>query len=66
MEFAPIAFFSHMTPQGSPRYLAPILNIIELVSKIIRPLTLALRLGIKMTTGHVLIALMRTSTCLVF
>ena len=60
VEFSPITFFSYMTPQGSPIYLAPILKVIELVRKVIRPLTLALRLGINMTTGHVLIALMRT------
>ena len=62
--FSPITFFSHMTPQGSPPYLAPILKVIELVRKFIRPLTLALRLGINMTTGHILIALMITSRCL--
>lgn len=61
IEFSLIGFLSHMTPQGSPWYLAPILKLIELVRNFIRPLTLALRLGINMTTGHVLIALMRTS-----
>lgn len=60
VEFSIIGFLSHMTPQGSPGYLAPVLNVIELVRKIIRPLTLALRLSINMTTGHVLISLMRT------
>lgn len=44
---------------GAPGYLAPILALIELVSCIIRPLTLSLRLRINITTGHVFIALMR-------
>lgn len=61
VEYRLIGFLSHLTPQGSPGYLAPILNLIELVRNIIRPLTLALRLGINMTTGHVLISLMSTS-----
>lgn len=60
VEFSIVGFLCHLTPQGSPKYLAPILNLIELVRNIIRPLTLALRLRIKMTTGHVLISLMRT------
>lgn len=60
INFSIVKFLRHLTPQGSPAYLAPILNLIELMRKIIRPLTLALRLRINMTTGHVLIALMRT------
>lgn len=61
VEYSFIRFLSHMTPQGSPGYLAPILNLIEMVRNLIRPFTLALRLRIKMTTGHVLIRLMATS-----
>lgn len=60
VEYSPVGFLCHLTPQGSPGYLAPILNLIELVSNLIRPLTLALRLGINMTTGHVLIRLIST------
>lgn len=58
--YSPVRFLCHLTPQGSPGYLAPVLNLIELVRNLIRPLTLALRLGINMTTGHVLIRLIRT------
>ena len=61
VEFSIGGFLCHLTPQGAPMYLAPVLNLIELVRNIIRPLTLALRLSINMTTGHVLIALMSTS-----
>jgi len=59
-EYSPVRFMCHLTPLGSPGYLASILNLIEIVRNFIRPLTLALRLGIKMTTGHVLIRLIRT------
>lgn len=61
IEYSLIGFLCHMTPQGAPGYLAPILKLIEMVSNLIRPFTLALRLSIKMTTGHVLIRLMATS-----
>ena len=60
LEFSPSHFFAHLTPQGSPGLLAPVLNLIEIVRNIIRPLTLALRLRINMATGHVLISLMST------
>lgn len=60
MEFSFLGFLSHMTPQGSPGYLAPVLNLIEFVRKLIRPLTLALRLSINITTGHVFVSLMGT------
>nr|YP_009176366.1 ATP synthase F0 subunit 6 [Enchiridium sp. MTA_2015]ALI86931.1 ATP synthase F0 subunit 6 [Enchiridium sp. MTA_2015] len=61
-EYSFIKFFSNFTPSGSPGYLAPILAIIEIVSNIIRPLTLSLRLSINITTGHVFISLMGVSS----
>ena len=61
IEYNFVYFLSHMTPQGSPLLLAPILNLIEIVSLFIRPLTLSLRLSINMTTGHILISLLRTA-----
>jgi len=57
-EFSILKFFSNFTPSGAPGYLAPVLSIIEIVRRIIRPLTLSLRLRIKITTGHVFISLM--------
>src|SRR5437773_9423255 len=50
-------FVSHLVPQGRPLGLAAFLSIVELISKVIRPLTLALRLRIKITTGHIFISL---------
>lgn len=52
-----ISYFRHFTPQGVPLGLGLFLAKIELVSNLIRPLTLSLRLGIKITTGHILLAL---------
>lgn len=40
-----------------PRFLLPLLTFIEFLSLFIRPITLSLRLGIKMTTGHVILGL---------
>ncbi len=60
LEFSFVRFLSHFTPRGSPVYLVPVLKLIELVSNLIRPLTLALRLSINMTTGHILISLIST------
>ena len=57
---------AHLTPEGSPLFLVPLLNLIELVSKVIRPLTLTLRLCIKMTTGHILLNLLSLSSCFVY
>lgn len=66
LEFSILKFFANFTPTGAPNYLAPILSIIEIVRSIIRPLTLSLRLSIKITTGHVFIRLMGVSRNVLF
>lgn len=58
--FLPLSFMSSFTPSGSPLFLVFLLNWIELVSLIIRPLTLSLRLSINITTGHIFIILLRS------
>nr|AAS00872.1 ATP synthase F0 subunit 6 [Hutchinsoniella macracantha] len=50
--------FSHLVPQGTPWYLVSFMVCIELISNVIRPGTLSLRLAANMTAGHLLIALM--------
>ena len=57
---------SHFTPLGCPKVLVSFLNIIELISAFLRPLTLALRLRMKMTAGHILITLLSTCVTLCF
>jgi len=63
LEFKLIRFIKSYTPQGSPNFLVPLLKFIEVISKFIRPLTLTLRLCIKMTTGHILLNLLSLRFC---
>ena len=48
-------FFSLFLPGGSPLVLIPVLIIIEVISFLIRPLSLAIRLFANMTAGHTLL-----------
>nr|YP_010924936.1 ATP synthase F0 subunit 6 [Sinergasilus major]WKB17740.1 ATP synthase F0 subunit 6 [Sinergasilus major] len=50
-------FLSHLVPMGTPYVLLPFMVIIELVSAIIRPLTLCVRLAANMVAGHLLLCL---------
>lgn len=54
-------FFSHLTPQGTPVILIPFIVIIESISLIIRPFTLAIRLTANMIAGHLLLSLLGSS-----
>jgi len=51
-------FFSHFTITGRPVRLIPFLKIIE-VRKLIRPITLGVRLAVKLITGHLLLRMFR-------
>nr|QQQ88676.1 ATP synthase F0 subunit 6 [Hyalella kochi] len=48
----------HLIPQGTPGVLMPFMVIIESVSNIIRPGTLAVRLSANMIAGHLLLSLL--------
>ena len=48
-------FFSLFIPQGTPLPMIPIIFPIELVSFLVRPFSLALRLFVAMMAGHVLL-----------
>nr|WKR35338.1 ATP synthase F0 subunit 6 [Symbrenthia lilaea] len=50
--------FIHMIPQGTPFILMPFMVLIETISNIIRPMTLAVRLSANMIAGHLLITLL--------
>nr|YP_010570284.1 ATP synthase F0 subunit 6 [Ectropis dentilineata]UZG65622.1 ATP synthase F0 subunit 6 [Ectropis dentilineata] len=50
--------FSHMIPQGTPAILMPFMVLIETISNIIRPGTLAVRLTANMIAGHLLMTLL--------
>ena len=49
---------AHLVPVGTPRFLIPIIVIIETISNIIRPITLSIRLAANMVAGHLLLTLL--------
>nr|AZH81135.1 ATP synthase Fo subunit 6 [Caridina sp. WA4]AZH81136.1 ATP synthase Fo subunit 6 [Caridina sp. WA4] len=50
--------FAHLVPLGTPTALMPFMVLIETVSNIIRPGTLAVRLAANMIAGHLLLTLL--------
>nr|AML26481.1 ATP synthase F0 subunit 6 [Staphylinidae sp. BMNH 1274658] len=49
---------AHLVPQGTPPILMPFMVMIETISNIIRPGTLAVRLAANMIAGHLLLTLL--------
>jgi F-type H+-transporting ATPase subunit a len=47
-------FFSLFIPHGTPKVLLPLIFLIELLSFMVRPFSLALRLFVAMIAGHIL------------
>nr|YP_010329932.1 ATP synthase F0 subunit 6 [Phragmatobia fuliginosa]UNP54682.1 ATP synthase F0 subunit 6 [Phragmatobia fuliginosa] len=54
--------FIHMIPQGTPPILMPFMVLIETISNIIRPGTLAIRLTANMIAGHLLMTLLSSTS----
>nr|YP_009045955.1 ATP synthase F0 subunit 6 [Thenus orientalis]CDR98451.1 ATP synthase F0 subunit 6 [Thenus orientalis] len=50
--------FAHLVPQGTPSVLMPFMVVIETISNMIRPGTLAVRLAANMIAGHLLLTLL--------
>src|SRR3954471_23017598 len=48
-------FFSLFIPHGTPMILLPLIFLIELLSFMVRPFSLALRLFVAMSAGHILV-----------
>src|SRR3546814_9005451 len=48
-------FFTLFVPHGTPLPMIPFIFLIELVSFMVRPFSLGLRLFVAMTAGHVLL-----------
>jgi len=57
--FNRVSFIEHLTPKSCPRALIFVIVLIELVSILIRPVTLILRLAANIIAGHVISSLIR-------
>nr|YP_009680082.1 ATP synthase F0 subunit 6 [Parachtes romandiolae]QDP17908.1 ATP synthase F0 subunit 6 [Parachtes romandiolae] len=55
---------AHLVPEGSPLLLAPLLVVIELISHLIRPFTLSIRLAANMMAGHLIMGLLSSISLL--
>ncbi len=50
-----VKFFSLFVPHGAPVWLMPVIVPVELISFLVRPFSLGLRLFVAMTAGHILL-----------
>jgi F-type H+-transporting ATPase subunit a len=48
-------FFSLFVPHGTPKLMVPLIFVVELMSFLVRPFSLGLRLFVAMTAGHILL-----------
>jgi len=48
-------FFSLFVPHGTPKPMIPFIFVVELLSFMVRPFSLALRLFVAMIAGHILV-----------
>jgi len=55
---------AHFVPRGRPLILVPLLVLIEVVRRVIRPLTLCIRLTANMVAGHLLLRLVASGISL--
>ncbi len=51
----PVGFVKHMVPAGTPLAIAPVVVVLEVISMLVRPVALMIRLGANMTAGHIVI-----------
>lgn len=51
----PVGYVKHMVPTGTPLAIAPVVVLLEVISMLVRPIALMIRLGANMTAGHIVI-----------
>ncbi len=51
----PVGYVKHMVPEGTPLLIAPVVVMLEVISMLVRPVALMIRLGANMTAGHIVI-----------
>lgn len=51
----PGGYIKHMVPAGTPLVIAPVVVVLEVISTLVRPVALMVRLGANMTAGHIVI-----------
>jgi len=51
-------YVKHFVPPGTPLVVAPLVFVIEILSLLVKPVALTIRLGANMTAGHIVILVM--------
>ncbi len=58
-EQGPVKYIKHMAgPPGTPAFIVPLVFVIEVLSLLVKPIALTIRLGANMTAGHIVILVM--------